>query len=133
MQPRDPHDITQMLAEARRKLDESKAGVQPFGGDALNLRQFEHTFNLPGGVNNDYCFRVVMTPDLPEFTMPIDTITKPAAPGQFGYMKVERVPTTDGTFEWLVFTTQYDFDPATSTLFRVTYSGQASFNVTQLG
>lgn len=132
MPPRSTNHITVMIAQARQKLEEIK-GLQIFGGDALNLKRYEHTFNMPGGVDNDYCFRVVMTPTEPNFTMPIDTITKPAAPGQFGYMKVERVPKTDGTFEWLVFATQYSFDSAQDTLFAVTYTGSATFNVTQLG
>lgn len=132
MPPRSTNHITVMIAQARQKLEEIK-GVQIFGGDALNLKRFEQVFTMPGGVTNDYCWRVVMTPTEPDFTMPIDTITKPAAPGQFGYMKVERVPTTNGTFEWLVFGSQFDFDTLQQTLFAVTYSGAATFNVTQLG
>lgn len=132
MPPRSSSNITAMVAEAQKKLEEIK-GLQLFGGDALNLSDFEQVLSMPGGVTNDYCWRITMTPTKPGFTMPIDTITKPAEAGQFGYMNVERVPKTDGTFEWLVFGSQFDFDSAQSTLFRVTYSGAATFNVTQIG
>lgn len=131
MDARNTSNIAAMVAQAQQKLEEIK-GLQLFGGDALNLSKFEHTFNLPGGVTKDYCFRVVMTPTKPGYTMPIDTSTKPAAAGQFGYMNVERVPKTDGTFEWLVYGSQFDFDPAQSTLFTITYSGAATFAVTTL-
>lgn len=131
MQPRSANTITEIVANAQQKLREIKE-VQLFGGDALNLKEFRQIFTMPGGITKDYCWRVVMTPTEPEFTMPIDTVTKPNAPNQFGYMKVERVPTTDGTFEWLVFGQQFDFDPNQDTLFRVTYSGAATFQVTNL-
>lgn len=128
MPPRQNNQITMMIAQARQKLNEIK-GVQYFGGDALNLSKFEQTFTQAGGAGPK-CWRITMTPTRPGYTIPIDATTKPAAENSFSWGSIERVPTTDGTFQYLLyFDTNYGTDPNTC-LFTVTYSGAATFDVT---
>lgn len=132
MPPRGNNAITMMIAEAQKKLDEGK-GIEYFGGDSLNLTRYENIFTLPGGVDHDYCYRVTMTPTKPEFTMPLDTTLKAAEAGVFySTLDVERVPKTDGTFEWLVYGHQFSFDVQQRTSFAVIYSGVATFQITQI-
>lgn len=135
MPPRADNTITKMIAEAQDKLAEIK-GIQYFGGDALNLSQFQQSFvgPPPPSGTKDYGWLITMTPDteLVDYTMPLDTQLKPDSEYQ-NAGNVERVPTTDGTFQWLVYVTNYSGDfPNVSTQLTIIYSGQASFSVQQL-
>lgn len=132
MPPRKNNSITMMIAQAQEKLREIKE-LQFFGGDALNLKRYSHTFVVPVNANPYACFRIVMTPSEPGHTMPIDVGRKPANAATRIYSgKVERVPRTDGKFEYLIMFDQ-QFAGETSTMeFYVIYSGAATFELIQV-
>ena len=130
MDPRKPNSITMMIAQARRKLDEAKE-LQFFGGDALNLKRFTHTFTVPSTANPYECFSIVLTPTEPEYTMPIDVGIKPATATSYGAGKIERVPRTDGKFEYIIMFDNW-FSEDKLVEFYVVYSGAANVAVTRL-
>jgi hypothetical protein len=132
MPPRGDNTITAMIAQAQKKLEEIKE-LQFFGGDAINLKRY----TLPVEIEADQpfysCYKITMTPSLPEWTMPIEVGVKPANAETYPVGHIEAINKTDGTFEWIViFDPNYLFDPVDND-FYIIYSGTASFVVTQLG
>lgn len=117
-----------MLAEAKRKLEEWKQ-LQFFGGDALNLKEYMTTVTMPPDAAY-HCWRIVMTPTKPEYTMPIDIRIVPTVANQYLIPQVEAVYRTDGSFEWLLIAgANYESTGVTSEV-TITYSGAATFTKT---
>ena len=134
MATRDDNTITKMIADAQAKLEEIK-GVQYFGGDSLNLGQFQQVFEAPPPPSGSkaYAWLITMYPTLADYTMPLDTQVRPGRADSFGTGSVERVPTTDQTYQWLVYASNFSGDfPTVYTELTIIYSGQADFLVTQL-
>lgn len=128
---RGQNHITMMIASAMEKLEEIK-GIQFFGGDALNLKEYETTFTVAGNDFNMHCWRIVMTPTRPNYTMPVDVRTLAGNATSFSNAQIERVWRTDGAFEFLVMTnSNFGADPIVSAV-RITYSGAATFTITQI-
>ncbi len=131
MEPRESSDLTKMVSEAERKLEEIKQ-AQFFGGDALILKRYEYEMVIPGSDTIDRCWKFVMTPTDETKTMPIDVGVKPADATTTAFAKIERVPRTDGKFEYLVMFLATFLTPIQKTDFYITYSGDATFAVTVL-
>lgn len=128
---RGQNHFTMMIAEAMKKLEEIK-GIQFFGGDALNLKEYETTFTVGANDYAMHCWRIVMTPTRPNYTMPVDVRTLAGNATSFSNAQIERVWRTDGAFEFLVMTdANYGSNPIVSAL-RITYSGAATFTITQI-
>lgn len=120
-----------LLAQAQEKLRELKE-LQFFGGDALNLKRWRQQFDVPGN-SAKHCYRIIMTPDDPETTMPFSAVSRPTNANSYMSGVIEAVHRTDGVFEYL-FITRDNFDSNTrSTTLTIEYTGKATFNVTQIG
>lgn len=132
MPPRANPTITMMVAQAQQKLTELKE-LQFFGGDSLNLSRFSQTVSVAADVTM-HCWRVVMTPDDPDTTMPFDAVMKPAdaLSSQIGGT-IERVHRTDGAYEFLFITNAIFGGSPQNMKMRIEYSGKATFAVTQIG
>ena len=131
MQPRGSNNITMMIAQAQEKLRELKE-LQFFGGDALNLKRWTQTLNIPNdGVK--HCWRVVMTPEDPEKSMPFEVVLRPGTATAYTYGQAEAVHRTDGSYEYLIITGE-NYDGITKPLkATIEYTGKASFSITQIG
>lgn len=130
MQPRTPNSITMMIAQAMEKMRELKE-LQFFGGDALNLGRYTQTVDVPpDGVK--HCWRIVMTPNNPETTMPFMAQAKPATATSYTDGQVEAVHRTDGKFEYLIIAQNPDTEPRPMRI-TVEYTGSAEFSFTQIG
>lgn len=131
MQPRGTNSIDMMIAQAIEKMRELKE-LQFFGGDALNLKRWTQTFNIAPDLTK-HCWRIVMTPENANTTMPFDAIVKPANAISYAYGQIERVHRTDGAFEFLLITgANFDVTPIPIKV-SIEYTGAAAFTVTQLG
>lgn len=129
MRPQNRIDL--MIAQARQKLNEIKQ-LQYFGGDSLNLKQHSQIFTIPANDTNYHCWSIVMTPTAVGFTIPIDIKAIPANATSNLRPMLERVQRTDGNFEVLVIFDQSLYNTAQSSEVLFTYSGAATFTVTQI-
>lgn len=131
MQPRTKNSVDMLIAQAQEKLRELKE-LQFFGGDALNLKRWSQVLNLPPDATA-HCWRVVMTPDDPETTMPFNALLKPGSATSYMTGQVEAVHRTDGAFEYLIIPeTNYDV-VSRPTKITIEYTGKATFSITQIG
>lgn len=132
MPPRANPTITMMVAQAQQKLTELKE-LQFFGGDSLNLKRWSQTVSVPAD-SASHCWRVVMTPDDPTTTMPLDAVAKPADALSLQINgSIERVHREDGAYEFLFITSAIFGGSAQNMRMKIEYSGVATFVVTQLG
>lgn len=131
MQPRANNSITMMIAQAQEKLRELKE-LQFFGGDALNLKRWTYTVNIPTDAAK-HCWRIVMTPDDPETTMPFEAVLRPGDATSYAYGQAEAVHRTDGAYEYLIISGE-NYEVATKPLkISIEYTGTATFSITQIG
>lgn len=131
MPPRRSSSADMLIAQAQEKLRELKE-LQFFGGDALNLKRWSQVIDVPPD-GTTHCWRVVMTPEDTETTMPFNAILRPATATSYMTGQVEAVHRTDGAFEYLIIGEQ-NYDVVTrSTKVTIEYTGKASFSITQIG
>lgn len=130
MPPRRNSSIDMMIAQALRKKRELKE-LQFFGGDALNLSRWTQVINVPGGGTKS-CWRIVVTPDDPKYTLPFMAQSKPATATSYQSASVEAVHRTDGNFEYLVIAENWDTN-ARPIEVTIEYSGKATFSITKIG
>lgn len=119
-----------MIAQALQKKRELKE-LQFFGGDALNLGRWSTVINVPNDMAR-HCWRIIVTPDDPKYTLPFMAEIKPATATSYQGGQVEAVRRTDGKYEYLIIAENY---AETARPMRVTieYSGKATFSITQIG
>lgn len=130
MPPRAKNSVDMMIAQAQEKMRELKE-LQFFGGDALNLKRWSQVINIPPDAAA-HCYRVVMTPDDPETTMPFNAVLRPASATSYMTGQIEAVHRTDGAFEYLLIL-EVNYDTVSRpTKATIEYTGKATFNITQL-
>lgn len=124
--------LDMLLSQAKQKLEEIKQ-LQFFGGDALNLKRYVVDIVIPPDART-HCWRVLMTPENKDTTMPIGVIVKPGKPNQLRTdAYVEPVKRSDGNFEYLfISNSNYDTVAAVDIIV-ITYSGKANFTINQIG
>lgn len=130
MQPRQPTQITVLVAQAQEKMRELKE-LQFFGGDALQLKRFKQTVTIPDDFD-DHCWSVVITPDNPATCMPFSARTRPSNPTSYAQAQIEPVPRTDGAFQYY-FLASGGIDVTRDLDIIIEYAGEANITVTQLG
>lgn len=123
-------NIDTMIAQARRKLNEVKE-LQFFGGDALNLKQYNANFDIPSG-SNPRLYQIIMTPANPGFTMPLDVRSILRDSTSFMQPYIERVHRSDGKYEILAMFDQNFQSTTQRSQVIIVYSGAATFELNRL-
>jgi len=131
MPPRANPTITLMVSQAQQKMRELKE-LQFFGGDSLNLKRYSYTITVPTDAVA-HCWRIVMVPDDPNTTMPLDVISKPANATSFSNANIERVHRSDDSFEFLAITDAVYGGTSPQIKVVIEYAGKATFSVNQIG
>lgn len=131
MRPQSKTGVDMLIAQAQEKLRELKE-LQFFGGDALNLKRWTQTLSIaPDGAK--HCWRIVMTPEDIEKSMPFEVVIKPGTATAYTYGNVEAVHRTDSKYEYLIITGE-NYDAVAKPLkATIEYTGKATFTITQIG
>lgn len=131
MPPRANPSITLMVSQAQQKMRELKE-LQFFGGDSLNLKRYSTTITIPSD-STAHCWRIVMAPDDPNTTMPLDVISKPANATSFTNVTIERVHRSDDSFEFLAIANPAYGGTPPQVKVVIEYAGKATFSINQIG
>ena len=125
-------NIDYLVSDLNAQIREMKE-AQFFGSDSLKLREYKETFSIPSGDLNGKMFKITMSPEKPEATMPFSCEILPAsqniqlnANASLDYSKSGN----DFIF-YITLRPNYSEIPKSCRL-KIIYCGKASFTVEEI-
>ena len=124
---RKTDSLPYLVDQCERKLEELK-GIQQFGGDALNLQEYENTLTIPANTFDEKVWLLRMTATSPKFTMPLDFSIRPAnSTTLLDEGITEPIRISDTEWGWYIFIDKTFYDNVNTYKLNVIYSGKATF------
>lgn len=125
-------NIDYLVSDLQAQIREMKE-TQFFGSDSLKLREYKETFSIPSGDLNGRMFKITMSPEKPEATMPFSSEILPASQNTQLNANASLDCSKSGNDFIFYITLQPNYSEITnSCVLKIVYCGKAIFSVEEI-
>lgn len=125
-------NIDYLVSDLQAQIREMKE-AQFFGSDSLKLREYKETFSIPSGDLDGKMFKITMSPEKPEATMPFSCDILPAYQNNQLNANASLDCSKSGNDFIFYATLQPNYSEiATSCVLKIIYCGKANFSVEEI-